>query len=71
MKTNERKELHHKTSEELQKMLMDARKELVTARLSHTRGKLKNPRSLMMIRRNIAQVLSVLRRKELLTNENA
>lgn len=65
MKTNEKKELHHKTEKELQNMLADTRKELASARLAHTRGKLKNVTSLALMRRTIAQIQTVLRGKEL------
>jgi ribosomal protein L29 len=71
MKTNEKKELHHKSIEELKKMLLDNEKELLTARLDHTRGKLKNVSSMTMLRRNIAQILTILRGKELSDEQNA
>jgi ribosomal protein L29 len=70
MKTNEKKELHHKSNEELQKMLIDNEKELFNSRLDHTRGKLKNVRSITMLRRNIAQIATILRGKELSHGKN-
>lgn len=71
MKTNDLKELHHKTVTELQKMLYDTRYELNTARLDHTRGKLKNVRNLRTLRKNIAQIATILNGKELLNDKNA
>lgn len=68
MKTNERKDLHNRSVEELKKKLIEAQEELFTSRLSHTRGKLKNPRVITVLKRNIAQILTILHGKEL-TNE--
>jgi len=65
MKTNEKKDLHKKSVEELGKILGDNRRELTESRLSHSRGKLKNPRTIRSLRKNIAQIASVLRGKEL------
>ena len=71
MKTNDRKELHHKTEKELQQMLVEAQKELVSAKLEYTRGKLKNTSSLANMRKTIAQISTVLRGKELTHGKNA
>ena len=65
MKTNEKKDLHKKSVEELGKILGDNRRELTESRLSHSRGKLKNPRTIRSLRKTIAQIASVLRGKEL------
>jgi large subunit ribosomal protein L29 len=65
MKTNKKIDLHEQSSEELQKMLKDARGELFTTRLDHVRGKVKNVRSIRALRKTIAQVSSVIRGKEL------
>ena len=65
MKTNEKKDLHKKSVEELEKILGDNRRELTESRLSHSRGKLKNPRTIRSLRKTIAQIASVLRGKEL------
>ncbi len=71
MKTNEKKELHSKTIIELKKKLVDSHSELFTNRLSHTRGKLKNPRVITVLKRNIAQIESILRGKELANEQDA
>jgi large subunit ribosomal protein L29 len=65
MKIKDIKELHEKSVDELKKLLQDNRKELLTSRLDLTRGTLKNSSSLTNIRKTIAQVLTVLREKEL------
>ncbi len=65
MKTNDKKDLHKKSVEELEKILGDNRRELTESRLSHSRGKLKNPRTIRSLRKTIAQIASVLRGKEL------
>jgi ribosomal protein L29 len=65
MKTNDKKDLHKKSVEELGKILGDNRRELTESRLSHSRGKLKNPRTIRSLRKTIAQIASVLRGKEL------
>jgi ribosomal protein L29 len=70
MKTNEKKDLHQKTIIELEKMLNDMRIELINARLEHSRGKLKNPRLITILRRNIACVSTVLHGKELAHDKN-
>ena len=71
MKNNELKELHLKTEKELQKMLEDRQKELVTNRLDHARGKLKNTSYLSILRKAISQIQSVLHGKELAHGKNA
>ncbi len=71
MKTNKKKELHSQTLEELKKLLSDSRKELLSTRLDHTRGKVKNVRVLRSLRKTIAQVSTVLRGKELTHGKNS
>lgn len=71
MKTNEMKDLHNKTEADLQKLLNDNRKELTNTKLEHTRGKLKNVKTLSKLRKNIAQIATILRGKELTHGKNA
>lgn len=71
MKTNDRKEMHKKSIDDLMKSLTEKQNELSESRLSHTRGKLKNPRTIRALRRDIAQISSILRGKELLNGKNA
>ncbi len=65
MKLRDKKELHHKTSEELKKNVAEMQKELFSARMEHKQGKLKNFRSLKAMRKSIAQMLTIVREKEL------
>ena len=70
MKTNEKKDLQLKKVEELNNLLLQKRKDLAISGLSHVRGKLKNPRTLRMLRKEIAQISTILRRKELSDEKN-
>lgn len=49
-------DLKGKTKDELQKALMDARKEQFDARLQRAGGQLENTASLRVMRRNIARI---------------
>ncbi len=64
MKTNEKKLLHNKELSELKKMAADLRSELSTARLDQSMYKLKNTRSLFTKRKELAQILTIMRGKE-------
>ena len=71
MKTNEKKELHHKSAVELRKLLTDTNRELSTLLLDHERGKVKNVRSITALRKNISQIGTILRGKELSDEKSA
>lgn len=63
MKLNEIKE---KTVEELKEMILNAKKELFSLRMKHNKmTPLENPASIKKARREIAQLKTVLRQKEL------
>lgn len=64
MKSKDKKNLHTKNNGELLKELSEARQALHTMQLDHAQFKLKNTRSIFHKRKEIAQVLSVLNRKE-------
>jgi ribosomal protein L29 len=66
MKLRDKKELHHKTVEELKKSIVEKQKELFDAQIEHTQGRLKNPRSLKSLRITIAQMLTIVREKDML-----
>lgn len=68
MKTRDRKELHSKSKEELQKMLQDKKNELSAAQLEHTQFKLKNTRSLFTMRKDIARILTALQQTKEVTD---
>lgn len=65
MKTNEKKENATKTIEELKALLQEAKQALSSLRLEHSQFKLKNTKALSVKRREIAQIQTFLRRKEL------
>lgn len=65
MKIKEKKNLVTKTDVELKAMVDSVKKELMTMRLDFSQNKLKNTRSFANKRRDIAQILTVLRKKEL------
>ena len=63
MKLNEIKE---KTVEELKEMILKAKKELFSLRMKHNKmTPLENPASIKKARKEIAQLKTVLRQKEL------
>ena len=63
MKLNEIKE---KTVEELKEMILNAKKELFSLRMKHNKmTQLENPAQLKKARREIAQLKTILRQKEL------
>ncbi len=64
MKTKDKKQLHTKTQEELNVQLKEARGNLFTLQMDQARHQLKNTRSLFMKRKDIAQILTVLKQKE-------
>ena len=65
MKRREIKDLANKSTEELQKQLTEARKSLFEMQMDLRMAKLKNLRSLFWKKKEIAYVLTQLRRKEL------
>ena len=64
MKTQQKKELHMKDADELVKMLADAREKLFGLTMDKMEFKLKNVKSVTMLRKEIAQIASVLHGKE-------
>ena len=65
MKTKDKKELHLKSLEELNKEVLDAKDALVGLKLDKTQNKLKNTSQLSIKRKEIAQILTIIREKEL------
>lgn len=65
MKTKNKKELSAKTIDELRKSLAEKRDELFLARQDLAQNKLKNVRSIFWKRKEIAQILSKIREKDL------
>jgi ribosomal protein L29 len=68
MKTKDKKELHSKSLQELRKVVTDAKDAVVSLRLDKSQNKLKNTSSLSLKRKEIAQILTIIRMKELSEN---
>ena len=71
MKTKDKKELHSKSLQELRKLAMDAKDALSDLKLDKTQNKLKNTSLLSLKRKEIAQMLTIIRMKELSENPPA
>ncbi|MDO8583454.1 MAG: 50S ribosomal protein L29 [bacterium] len=65
MKTKDKKALGLKTLKELNKQVTDLKDELVGFKLDKTQNKLKNTSQLGLKRKEIAQILTAIRLKEL------
>ncbi len=65
MKTKDKKELHAKSIKELNSLIAEAKDALVALRLDKVQNKLKNTSLLFVKRREIAQMLTIVRLKEL------
>lgn len=68
MKIKEKKDLRTKSIVELRTMLKNAKNAIFTAKLEKSQNKLKNTRSLSLKRKEIAQILTIMKEKEI---ENA
>ena len=65
MKSKDKKELHLKNLKELNNLVDRTKDEVVGLRLDKTQNKLKNTSLLSIKRKEIAQILTVIRIKEL------
>lgn len=65
MKSKDKKELHAKNVKELSNLVGEAKNALALLRLDKTQNKLKNTRLLFLKRKEIAQMLTIIRLKEL------
>lgn len=65
MKTKDKKELHLKNLDELRSLVIQAKDALAGLKLDKIQNKLKNTRQLFIKRREIAQMLTIVRGKEL------
>lgn len=71
MKRNDITALHEKTVAELHKQLNEIQKNLATARLQKSVGKLQKPSEIQVLRNDIARVKTVLRNKEITAAQKA
>ncbi len=65
MKTKEKKDLHTKTVAELRTMLKNGKDAVFTAKLEKSQNKLKNLRLIFLKRKEIAQILTIIKEKEI------
>jgi ribosomal protein L29 len=65
MKTKEKKELHMKSIKELTKLITDAKDALSLLKLDKIQNKIKNTSQFSIKRKEIAQMLTIKRLKEL------
>lgn len=65
MKSKDKKELHTKSIKELSNMVIQAKNELAELKMDKTQNKLKNTSMLSLKRKEIAQMLTIVRLKEL------
>ncbi len=71
MKTKEKKDLRTKSMVELRTMLKNAKDAVFTAKLEKSQNKLKNTRSLFLKRKEIAQILTIMKEKEIENDTSA
>lgn len=71
MKAKDKKELHSKSVAELSKLVAEAKDALSGLTLDKAQNKLKNTRSLFVKRKEIAQMLTIMRIKTLSENPPA
>lgn len=71
MKHRDKKNIFTKEEKELVKKLKDARTELFNLKMDLTQNKLKNVKSVISKRKEIAVILTALREKELENAKNA
>ncbi len=64
MKTREKKELHTKDITELKKLLTDVNNSLHSLQLERQQGRLKNTRSYLIKRKELAVIQTIMREKE-------
>ncbi len=65
MKSKDKKELHGKSLKELNNMVSEAKNKLSEMLMDKQQNKLKNPSSISLQRKDIAQILTISRAKEL------
>jgi len=58
-------EMREKNDSELQNKLGDYRKELFNLRFQHATGQLGNTQRMKTVKRNVAQILTILRERDL------
>lgn len=65
MKLMKIKEIRSMTKEDLEKKVVDLKKELFNLRFQNATGQLDNPSSIRLVKKDIARVKTILREREL------
>ena len=65
MKVRERNDIRGSSVEDLETRLLDLKKELFNLRFQLTTGQLENPTRIKEVKKNIAQIKTVLREQEI------
>jgi len=65
MKSKDKKELHAKSIKELKNMVVEAKNELAGLKMDKTQNRIKNTSLFPVKRKEIAQMLTIIRLKEL------
>jgi len=59
------KELHEMTNNELETKLVELKSELFNLRFRHATGQLENPKSLAILKKDIARINTLIRERQL------
>ena len=62
-------EIREKSTEELNKQLLDLKNELFNLRFQHAVNQLDNPQKIVETKKTIAKIMTVLREKEIAANK--
>lgn len=65
------KQIHDMTDDELNAKLKDLKEELFKLRFSHATGQLENPMNMVVCKKDIARVMTVLKERELKSRKQA
>ena len=65
MKAKEIQELHNLSEQELNVKLAELKEELFNLRFRHATGQLENPMQMVVCKKNIAKIMTILREREL------
>jgi ribosomal protein L29 len=65
MKNKDKADLHLKSQEELRKLLLETKQELIGLQLEQAQRKLKNTKSMALKKDDIARLQTIMREKEL------
>ena len=70
MKAKDKKEINTKNIKELKTMLKEAKDKLFSLNIEKSQNKLKNTSSIFLKRKEIARILTAIRREEIINEES-